>query len=189
MKTFLNKIVTFQAQNESKTSAETEHLGTCWNCWWFRLSLLFSNTSSHTAGRLFAVHLEKALAVFALFLRLRRQLLHSPDEHNSQLPIRCRLVTNFFPLLSYLKSSGDTSKYFLKIISQRERLHSKKWDLACLQIVTMHGICFALPFWLHLLILCQVICIYCWLSSISKHYLVNRASEGHLSFQHGWAAG
>ena len=72
------------------------HMYLWWSCWWFRLSLLLSNTSSRTAGRLFAAHLEKALAIFALFLRLQHRPVRSPDEHKSQLLIRCRVITNFF---------------------------------------------------------------------------------------------
>lgn len=71
-----------------------------------------------------------------------------------------------FPLIWNLQEIHF--KYFLKIISGRERLGSKEWQSACLQTVPMQGTWFALPFSLDLLTLCQIIGVGWCPSSISE---------------------
>lgn len=150
---------------------QVTHLGTCTSygaadnadfhsCFWTLPSLQWA---------WFLQHIWKnALAIFALFLRLQCQPVHSQDEHNSHLLIRCRLEVSIFLWCLIWNLNEIHLKYFLKIISERERLCSKEWESPCLQPVPMHGTWFALPLSLDLLTLCQVICVGCRPSSTSE---------------------
>lgn len=119
-------------------------------------------------GRLFTVHSEKAQPIFSLFLRLQCQPLHSPYEHNSQLLIRCRLITNF-PRSDVLFEIYE--RYFKYFLISEGAFHSKEGDGARLQTVATHGTCSALPFQQDLCRVHKATCIYCWLPFISEHYL------------------
>lgn len=103
----------------SKTSAETGYLGTrtcdgvlgdlgCHCCFPTARS---AGSSERSWGEHWPICPFSEPAVPAC---TQCQPVRSPDEYSSQLPIRCRLTTNRFPLMSYLKSSGGTSNISLK---------------------------------------------------------------------------